>query len=807
MGPLSLLCLPILVLLQRGILTEAQNTTAPGPKTTTQATGFIDLPASVDVLESTRPRSLVVEFRVQSADPRPTVEIVSLTPDSGAFEVPIVNPGNTTSTFGVQIMLKDWLDYETVHLHSVRLALVTAGGRVEQTFHVQVINVNEPPQCQPLIQLPGAEVRVPEGLPAPLRVYNVLAFDPDENDTLSFSITQVQPDTSKGQFTIDGMGGIITSQSFDYQNGPRVFVVSVLVTDSRGANCSGTVRIMVMRAFIPPLEFLIQSQNVSIFENRGPGNMVATVRANTTASDVYYTFVKSYPPYKIGRVDGIIRTVFNLDLESHRALEHSVLLVRAFTISEGRHGTATVTVSVLDVNEHAPFCDPSVFVLTVPETTEIGRSLGTVRCGDIDVSNQHVTLTLLENDASLYKFRLQDGQLQVNGTLDYDTAGVATGSFQYEATILVNDSGTPSLTTMIPILITVTPVNEFDPQFLGPFDILVPEDTRRGSVVGTVKAMDADWRFDALRYSIPGGDALFSIDPVGGQLYLKGSLDFEVKESYRLRVQAVDFDQDVDLTVQRTGAVEITISVQNVNDNPRCVTPSPTSPPSSPRRSARLPIISVSCTDVDRDALTATITNGGAVDRFQLNGFTLSSKEVFSYVPGAVYDHTMFEVTITVSDGKHTTDVVAYIYVIPWTTTVPTTTTTTTPKPPRVVTVVQEYWDPDLWFVVVMTLTGALLLLCLGLLIWKILIWTSVCAAPQPDNMSENMLKNNTYGEGLDKLANQDAAIQNYQSSLDGALSKENLQESLMRFDGKAEDPVSGRSYLFNSTTGERRWL
>ncbi|XP_035244486.1 cadherin-related family member 4-like [Anguilla anguilla] len=675
MAHLSLLHLVLLNLLQLCILTEAQSSTPPAPKTTTQATeaqsstppapktttqatGFIDLPASVAILESTRPRSVVVEFRVQSADPSPTVEIVSLIPESRVFETPIVSQVNASNIFTVQIVLNDSLDYETVGLHSVRLALVTAGGRVEQTFHVQVIDVNEPPQCQPLFQLPE---------------------------------------------------------------------------------------------------------------------------------------------------DGIITTAFNLDLESDRSLEQRVLLVRAFSVSEGRRGTATVTVNVLDVNEHAPFCVPSIFVLTVPETTEIGKSLGTVMCGDIDISNHNVLLTLRDNDASLYKFRLQDGQLQVNGTLDYDTARIATNSFQYEATILVTDSRAPPLTTVIPVMVTVTPVNEFDPQFVGPFEIVVPEDAQWGSVVGTVKAMDADWRFDALLYSLPGGDALFSINPVGGQLYLKGSLDFEVKEVYSLRVQAVDFGQDVDLTVQRTGAVDITIRVQNLNDNPPVCDPVSYESNIFSTRSAGLPILTLSCTDRDRDPLTATITNGAAVDRFQMNGLTLSSRNAFSYVPGAVYDRTMFEVTIAVSDGKHTTDVVAYIYVVPWTTTVPTTTTTTTPKPPQVVTVVQEFWDPDRWFVVVLTITGALLLLSLALLIWKILTWTSVCATTDPE-ASDNLLKNSLDSEEPRK---QDAANQNYQSSLDGttSLPKEDSQKTLMRFDGKAEDPVSGRSYLFDSKTGERRWL
>ncbi|XP_061076046.1 cadherin-related family member 4-like [Conger conger] len=499
-------------------------------------TGFIDLPASVDILESTRPRSVVVEFRIQSAKPDPIVQIVSLTPDSRVFETPIVSRVNASNIFTVQIILNDSLDYETVGLHSLRLALVAGGDRVERTFHVQVIDVNEPPQ-------------------------------------FLFSIVAIQPDTAKGQFNIDGRGGVMSSQSFDYQNGPRV-------------------------------------QNISVFENGGAGDLVASVRANTTTLDVQYTFVKSYPPYTIGREDGIITTAFNLDLESDRSLEHRVLLVRAFSVSEGRRGTATVTVNVLDVNEHAPFCVPSVFVLTVPETTEIGKSLGTVMCGDIDVSNQNVLLTLHDNDASLYHFRLQNSQLQVNGSLDYDTAIIASNSFQYEASILATDTGTPPLTTVIPIMITVTPVNEHDPWFVGPFEIVVPENARWGSVVGTVKAEDGDWRFDALRYSIPGGDALFSINPVGGELYLKGSLDFEEREMYSLSVQAVDFDQDADLTVQRTGFAAITIRVQNLNDNPPVCDPVSYESTIFSTRSAGLPILNLSCTDRDGKLLTATITNG-----------------------------------------------------------------------------------------------------------------------------------------------------------------------------------------------------
>ena len=40
---------------------------------------------------------------------------------------------------------------------------------------------------------------------------------------------------------------------------------------------------------------------------------------------------------------------------------------------------------------------------------------------------------------------------------------------------------------------------------------------------------------------------------------------------------------------------------------------------------------------------------------------------------------------------------------------------------PQVVTIISDFWQPEPWFVAVVTVTGGLLVLVLGLLIWTIL--------------------------------------------------------------------------------------
>ncbi|XP_063071893.1 cadherin-related family member 4-like [Engraulis encrasicolus] len=275
---------------------------------------------------------------------------------------------------------------------------------------------------------------------------------------------------------------------------------------------------------------------------------------------------------------------------------------------------------------------------------------------------------------------------------------------------------------------------------------------------------------------------------------------------HELTVKAVDFDQDVDKTKLRTGIAQITVMVVNVNDNAPVCDPVSYESTIFSTLATNTAILSLTCTDLDRDLLTATITSGSAVDRFEMRGLVLFSRNIFSFVPDGVYDDTYYEITISVSDGKHSTTTVAYIHVVPWTTTKPTTTTTTTTRRPEVVTVINDFWDPDPWFVAALTITGALLLLLLSLPLWIKLFRGTVCRTGE---QTEPLVKE---GDDMDKpndSNNQDSRPPSSQASLDGtlSLSKVSLQDELLRFDGKAQDPVSGRSYLFNSATGERRWL
>lgn len=60
-------------------------------------------------------------------------------------------------------------------------------------------------------------------------------------------------------------------------------------------------------------------------------------------------------------------------------------------------------------------------------------------------------------------------------------------------------------TARVPVLVTVTPVNEFRPACPNSATFTVPETAAFGSVVGRVTGTDRDYPPDSLEYSMEGG--------------------------------------------------------------------------------------------------------------------------------------------------------------------------------------------------------------------------------------------------------------------------------------------------------------
>ncbi|NWW21437.1 CDHR4 protein, partial [Falcunculus frontatus] len=502
---------------------------------------------------------------------------------------------------------------------------------------------------------------------------------------------------------------------FDPSKDIQMFRLEIEVMDRHGHNCSGAVRVEVLPSRRPRVTFPEPHRAVTVTEGIGPWEVVTQVHAR--GDNVRYAILAPVAPalFTIDEVTGEIRSTRRLEvIRAH-------LLIRAYNmLHPNDHATTTVNVTVQRTDRRAPRCVPAIFVSQVPETLSPGSTLVTLTCTDSTSTDGCLHYALEGPPSSLSHFCMEGPELKVNTTLDYDSEAVAALGFQFTATIVVTVGGQPLQSTRVPVLVTVTPVNEFRPVCPNGATFTVPETAAFGSVVGRVAGTDRDYPPDSLEYSVEGGSGPaqpFSIDRRTGEIRVVGPLDSQQQKSYRLLVRLTDTHNDLDLNKRQSCLCNVSVRLQAVPDQlPVCVPEVQELWITAGSPGSRQPVTRLAChSSPDSAGLTHTIVGGNEDGRFRLEGNTLV------YLPNDRAEPCTFVLLVEVWGGsgarRRSSMVALVVHVTPWSTPVPPSTTTqhtTLQKEPLVVTQTEAVWHPPAWFVAVLTISGALLLATLG---------------------------------------------------------------------------------------------
>ncbi|XP_064288362.1 cadherin-related family member 4 isoform X1 [Passer domesticus] len=572
---------------------------------------------------------------------------------------------------------------------------------------------------------------------------------------------------------------------FDPSKDTQTFQLEIEVMDRHGHNCSRAVRVEVLPSRRPRVTFPEPHRAVTVTEAIGPLEVVTQVHAR--GDNVRYAILASVTPtlFTIDEVTGEIR--------STRRLEkiHAHLLIRAYNaLHPDDHATATVNVTVQGTDRQAPRCHPAIFVSQVAETESPGSTLVTLRC--TPTSSDGCLHYALEGPPSSRSHLCMEGpQLKVNSTLDYDSEAMAALGFQFTATIVVTVGGQPLQSTRVPVLVTVTPVNEFRPACPSSATFTVPETAAFGSVVGRVAGTDRDYPPDSLEYSLEGGPGPaqpFSIDRRTGEIRVVGPLDSQQHKSYRLLVRLTDSHNDLDPGKRQSRLCDVSVRLQAVPDQlPVCIPEVQELRVTAGPPGSRQPVTRLACHGgPDSAGLTYSIVGGNEDGRFRLEGSTLV------YLPSDRAEPQPFVLLVEVaggSGGRRRSSVVALVvHVTPRSTPVPPSTSTqhtTLQKEPLVVTQTEAVWHPPAWFVAVLTISGVLLLATLGCLARSLLCSNRAPGKQFLAKSSWDVVENS---RGKEEQGHPHAS-------------------SPGQFHGHAQDPRAGRDCLFSSVAGARRWI
>jgi hypothetical protein len=470
------------------------------------------------------------------------------------------------------------------------------GGTATSTVTVDVTPVNDPPVANP------STATTPEETPVTL---NVLGNDSDpDGDPLT--VTNATVDPAKGSVTINPDGTLAFNPAPNF-NGP--VEITYTISDGKGGTATSTVTVDVTPVNDPP----VANPSTATTPEETPVTLNVLGNDSDPDGDPLTVTNATVDPAK-GSVtinpDGTL--AFNPAPNFNGPVEIT------YTISDGKGGTATstVTVDVTPVND-PPVANPST--ATTPEETPVTLN---VLGNDSDPDGDPLTVTNATVDPA-------KGSVTINpdGTLAFNPAPNFNGPVEITYTISDGKGGTATST----VTVDVTPVN--DPPVANPSTATTPEET---PVTLNVLGNDSD----------PDGDPLTvtnaTVDPAKGSVTINpdGTLAFN---------PAPNFNGPVEITYTisdgkgGTATSTVTVDVTPVNDPPVANPSTATTPEETPVT------LNVLGNDSDPDGDPLTVTNA-TVDPAK-GSVTINPDGTLAFNPAPNFNGPV-EITYTISDGK-----------------------------------------------------------------------------------------------------------------------------------------------------------
>ena len=168
--------------------------------------------------------------------------------------------------------------------------------------------------------------------------------------------------------------------------------------------------------------------------------------------------------FAIDPVSGNIRVANALD---HETKPQVLLNIQATSGDPPAYGHTQVNIDIEDVNDNPPEFESNTVRISVPENVEIGSPLYEANAQDKDSGMSGVITYMLAGQgntlsgarSSLFSMDSRSGHLTLARPLDYESMQ------RHTLVVTASDSGTPSLSTNLTILVEVQDVNDNAPIF------------------------------------------------------------------------------------------------------------------------------------------------------------------------------------------------------------------------------------------------------------------------------------------------------------------------------------------------------
>lgn len=466
---------------------------------------------------------------------------------------------------------------------SVEFDVLTLPTEHLQLYHVQVeiLDVNDHAPRFPRAVIP---LEISETAAVGTRVPLDIAADPDVGENALSTYTLSASDT----FGIDVLTGT---------NGAKYAELLVLKELDRERRSSYELRLTASDAGSPPrtgttvLKITIADSNdnnpvfaepsytIELPEDAAPGVLLVDLNATDadegTNAKIVYSFSSHVSPkvietFRIDPDTGHLTLLRKVDFETDDLYDVDVQAQDSGPNSMPAH--CKITIKVKDINDNKPDVSLSLMgndeeAASVLELAPVDTFVALVRVDDADSGlNGEVMCRLArEGHFRLQKTHEKNYVILTNATLDRETRS------EYGLTIIAEDRGTPSLSTVRHFTVRVQDENDNAPHFdKNRYDVFKDENNSPGAYLATVHATDPDLgsnghvSYSVLESTVHGSSisTYVTVDPSSGAIYALRTFDYEEISHISFMVQARDYGNP-----SLSSNVTVVLNVLDVNDN------------------------------------------------------------------------------------------------------------------------------------------------------------------------------------------------------------------------------------------------
>nr|XP_012147456.1 PREDICTED: protein dachsous isoform X1 [Megachile rotundata]XP_012147457.1 PREDICTED: protein dachsous isoform X2 [Megachile rotundata] len=459
------------------------------------------------------------------------------------------------------------LDFESKERHELVIVARDRGAQPLEASAFLSVRVTDVNDNQPAITViflsDDATPKISESAQPGEFVARISVSDPDSRT--EYSNATVTLTGGEGHFGLATRDNIIylvvVERPLDREEKP-VYDLSVEATDAGTPPLRAvrTFRLVVTDVNDNAPKFAQERYEAHLLEASEPGTPVLKVTATDldegANSAIKYSLLNS-TWFAIDETSGLISTIAHVDCEADPA---PILVVMA--TDSGRpplSSSATVRVTVHDLNDNEPIFEKPLYNATVPEDMPVGRCFLKVQATDPDCGvNAMVNYTLLAGrmESEQLMVRSDTGEICVRTQLDRETAPYL------EIPVIATDRG--GLSTIAIVRVQVTDVNDNRPIFEPrKYNVTVKSDSPIQGPILRLVATDLDaGLFGQVAYRITNGNeaGVFHIDRNTGELQVSRPNLLSRSALHQLNVTATDaaglkstFDAEVRITTSSPG--------------------------------------------------------------------------------------------------------------------------------------------------------------------------------------------------------------------------------------------------------------